>query len=122
MALILEKLGFDCILLEKANHPRFAIGESSIPLANLSLETICNRYGLQHILPLTKYGTWQKNYPGVSCGLKRGTSLFKHNQNQPFKTTMHHEDELLVAASPNNRAGDTHWFREIDFLDTLIDG
>ena len=35
---MLAVLGYDVVLLERGTHPRFAIGESSTPLANLSLE------------------------------------------------------------------------------------
>ena len=40
LARILSVLGYDVVLLERGRHPRFAIGESSTPLANLSLERI----------------------------------------------------------------------------------
>ena len=40
LARILAVLGYDVVLLERGRHPRFAIGESSTPLANLSLERI----------------------------------------------------------------------------------
>ena len=36
MARVLAVLGYDVLLLERGTHPRFAIGESSTPLANLS--------------------------------------------------------------------------------------
>jgi FADH2 O2-dependent halogenase len=40
MARVLATLGYDVVLLERGTHPRFAIGESSTPLANLSLERL----------------------------------------------------------------------------------
>src|SRR6266478_1687745 len=46
LARVLAVLGYDVVLLERGTHPRFAIGESSTPLANLSLERIGVRYGL----------------------------------------------------------------------------
>ena len=39
LAMIARRLGHRVLLLEKGKHPRFAIGESSTPLANLLLET-----------------------------------------------------------------------------------
>ena len=44
LARVLAVLGYDVVLLERGTHPRFAIGESSTPLANLSLERIGIRY------------------------------------------------------------------------------
>ena len=40
LARVLAVLGYDVVLLERGTHPRFAIGESTTPLANLSLERI----------------------------------------------------------------------------------
>ncbi len=43
LARVVAVLGYDVVLLERGTHPRFAIGESSTPLANLSLERIGSR-------------------------------------------------------------------------------
>ncbi len=110
-ALILKQIGLQPILIEKSSHPRFSIGESSTPLANLFLEKICKAYRLNRIAPLCKFGSWQKNYPQIACGLKRGSSFFKHEKNLPFQPDRRHSREMLVAASPNDQVGDTQWFR-----------
>jgi FADH2 O2-dependent halogenase len=112
MALVLQKIGLDAIVIEKGSHPRFAIGESSTPLANLHLKAICEKYDLPAIQPLCKYGSWQTHYPELPCGLKRGFSYFKHEENKHFAPAADHRNELLVAASPNDTVGDTQWFRE----------
>lgn len=112
MALILNQTGRDVVLIEKNCHPRFAIGESSTPLANLSLEKLCRTYNLPDILPLCKYGSWQATHPELACGLKRGFSYFGHHPNKRFEPNLNHYNELLVAASPYDSVGDTHWFRE----------
>ena len=44
MAMIGRRLGLSVILLERGTHPRFAIGESSSPLANLLLEEIAQKF------------------------------------------------------------------------------
>jgi len=58
LARILAKLGYDVMLLERSAHPRFAIGESSTPMANLTLERIGVRYGLEDCIDLATYGRW----------------------------------------------------------------
>jgi tetracycline 7-halogenase / FADH2 O2-dependent halogenase len=114
-ALVMQKIGRRCVLLERGTHPRFAIGESSTPTANLTLESLCKDYDLPQVLPLTKYGRWQRTYPSIACGLKRGFSFFQHEPGWEFQATPDHANELLVAASPNDEIGDTHWFRaEVD--------
>lgn len=77
-ALILDRLGLDVAVVDRAAHPRFAIGESSTPLANMVLADLCRRYGLPQFLPLAKYGPWRRAHPDVACGLKRGFSFFRH--------------------------------------------
>jgi FADH2 O2-dependent halogenase len=112
MALILQRIGRRPVLLERGTHPRFAIGESSTPLANLALEELVRTYDLPRLYPLTKYGRWQQTYPHLAVGLKRGFSFFQHEAGQPFQPRGNHANELLVGASPADDVSDTHWFRE----------
>ena len=115
--MIAHQLGRSVILLEKYKHPRFAIGESSTPLSNILLETLATRYGLPGIAPLSKWGSWQKTYPHVACGLKRGFTFYHHVLDAPYTSDPDHERQLLVAASPHDRIADTHWYRaEVDHL------
>lgn len=111
LAAIARKLGRDVILIERGRHPRFAIGESSTPLANLKLAQLSETYDLSWLKPLTKYGPWKRAYPGVACGPKRGFSFFHHQPGSTFQASPLHENELLVAANPDAERGDTHWFR-----------
>ena len=104
MAMIAHQLGLSVVLLEQGTHPRMAIGESTTPLSNLLLERLCKTYDLPRVAPLVKWGSWQRTYPQVACGLKRGFSFFHQSGG-----------ELLVAASPHNEIADTHWYRaEVD--------
>src|SRR5437773_11209262 len=102
-AMIARRLGRSVILLERGRHPRFVIGESSTPLANLLLEELAQRYDLPRLLPLTKWGSWQSSYPQIGCGLKRGFTFYHHRLCEPFTPRPHHYNELRVAASPHNR-------------------
>lgn len=111
MALICRRLGHSVVLVERGVHPRFAIGESSTPLANLLLEELAGRYHLPRLLPLTKWGTWQREYPHLACGLKRGFTFLHHQIGQRFTRTPDRTTELLVAASPHDQIADTHWYR-----------
>ena len=65
MAMIARRLGRSVVLLERGTHPRFAIGESSTPLANLLIEELARRYDLPRLAPLSKWGSWQKAYPEI---------------------------------------------------------
>ncbi|HEX5106028.1 MAG TPA: FAD-dependent oxidoreductase [Pirellulaceae bacterium] len=111
LALIARRLGLRVVLLERDRHPRFAIGESSTPLANLLLEELADRYELPELLPFVKWGAWQRDRPEISCGLKRGFSFFHHTEGQFWSPNAARSNELLVAASPHDAIADTHWYR-----------
>src|SRR5881409_2284305 len=119
MAMIARRLGRSVILLERRRHPRFAIGESSTPLANLLLEELAWRYELPRLRPLAKWGSWQKTYPQIACGLKRGFTFYHHRFGEPFAHDLDRQDQLLVAASPRDEIADTHWYRA-DFDHFLV--
>lgn len=109
--MIARRMGYNVLLVEKNSHPRFAIGESTSPLANLLLEEIAEEYGLDEIKPFCKWGTWQKSHPEIGCGLKRGFTFYFHQPGQRFKKTPTRINELLVSASPHAGIADTHWYR-----------
>jgi FADH2 O2-dependent halogenase len=109
--MIAKRLSLSVVLIERGRHPRFAIGESSTPLANLLLETLAVKYDLPGIAPLAKWGTWQATHPELDCGLKRGFTFYHHEFGKPAATDPRRQDQLLVAASPNDRIADTHWNR-----------
>src|SRR6266568_3818683 len=111
MAMIARRLGRSVILLERGQHPRFVIGESSTPLANLLLDELARRYDLPRLLPLVKWGSWQKTYQQIACGLKLGFTFYHHQFDRPFDYHPDHRNQLLVAASPRDEIADTHWYR-----------
>ena len=110
-ALALLRSGRTVALIERGRHPRFAIGESSTPLANLLIEELSDRYDLPRIRPFSKWGTWQRARPDVACGLKRGFTFFFHQAAVAFPEDMAHERQLMVGASPHDEIADTHWYR-----------
>jgi len=111
MALILQRIGRSVVLVDRDAHPRFAIGESSTPIADYILADLTDQYDLPRLKPLAKYGSWRSTYPELGCGLKRGFSYFRHKSGRAFKTDRDHSNELLVAASNGNEFADTHWLR-----------
>lgn len=119
-ALALAKSGFKICLLEKGKHPRFAIGESSTPVADIILRTLSEKYGLRWLYDFSRYGSWQRSHPEIVCGIKRGFSFFKHYPGKEFTTDENHSNELLVAASSSDDLSDTNWLRS-DIDSYLID-
>ncbi|MEP6905740.1 MAG: FAD-dependent monooxygenase [Gemmatimonadales bacterium] len=111
LARVLAGLGYDVVLLERGAHPRFAIGESSTPLANLSLERLAARYGLPDCYHLATHGRWLAHFTELRRGLKRGFTFYRHHRDQPFDNRGLDSERLLVAASPHDALSDTHWLR-----------
>ncbi len=111
MAMCLAKSGYEVCLVEKGSHPRFAIGESSTPVADMILRDLADQYDLPFLNEISRYGEWQKNHPEVVCGLKRGFSYYPHKSGERFSSDGNHSNELLVAASVDDVNSDTNWLR-----------
>ena len=119
MAMIAKRQGYSVVLLERGRHPRMTIGESSTPLANLLLEELTIRYELPAIRPLAKWGSWQRAYPHLACGLKRGFTFYHHEPGTQDTVDPDRSRQLLIAASPHDEIADTHWYRA-DFDSFLV--
>lgn len=128
LAYVLASCGQSVALIDSRSHPRFAIGESSTPIADLLMERIVKDFGLglknaskgsaesasvnsHPLASLSRYGNWKRDYPQITCGMKRGFSYFRHYANQPFSDDSLHSSSMLVTASRNDALADTHWFR-----------
>jgi tetracycline 7-halogenase / FADH2 O2-dependent halogenase len=117
MAAALSNSGFRVCLVEKNKHPRFAIGESSTPIADMILRDLADTYQLPFLRKISRYGEWQRSYPDVTCGIKRGFSYYYHRKGEPFQSSRNHEHELLVAASVDDDNSDTNWLRsDVDYF------
>lgn len=115
LARAVARAGRRVALIERGQHPRFALGESSTPLAAIALERLAERYGLPDLRALAAYGRWLSELPEVGRGLKRGFTFLAHRAGRPFEVGREEESRgagrLLVAASPNDEVADSHWLR-----------
>ena len=111
LARTLNRTKRSVVMLEKGRHPRFALGESTTPLANFSLERLARQYGLADLFQLSSHGRWMTALPELRRGMKRGFTFYRHQPGRPFENSMANEARLLVAASPDDELADTHWLR-----------
>jgi FADH2 O2-dependent halogenase len=117
LAMIARRAGRSVMLLDRGVHPRFAIGESTSPLLNLVIDQLADRYDLPRLKPLTKWGEWQRTYPQVVGGLKRGSTYFKHEPGARYAAAPDRSNQLLVSACLNDEAADAHWMRsDVDYF------
>ncbi|HWA87442.1 MAG TPA: tryptophan 7-halogenase, partial [Opitutus sp.] len=121
VAMAARRLGFSVALLERGRHPRFAIGESSTPLANLLIEEIADEFDLPFLRSFSKWGSWQREHPEIACGLKRGFTFYHHELGRPFPRDRGpaRQRQFMVGASPNETVADMHWYRP-DFDHFLV--
>ena len=113
LALVARRLGRSVVLLEKGTHPRFAIGESSSPLANLLLEEIADAVRrCPALLPAREVGLLAARVSRRSPRAEARLQLLPARRGPcRSRTIPDREDQLLVAASPNDEVADTHWYR-----------
>ncbi|MBO0798507.1 MAG: FAD-dependent oxidoreductase, partial [Blastocatellia bacterium] len=117
LAMIARRTGRSVILLERGAHPRFAMGESTAPLMNLIIEQLADRYDLPRLKPLATWGAWQRTYPQLVGGIKRGFSFFKHETGARYRAAADRSNQLLICANPNEDSSDTHWLRsDVDYF------
>ncbi|WP_240321992.1 hypothetical protein [Pseudomonas protegens] len=70
MGAILAKQQFRVLIIEESSHPRFTIGESSIPETSLMNRIIADRYGIPELGHITSFYSTQR-YVSSSTGIKR---------------------------------------------------
>ena len=111
LAAMLSRGGMKVAIVDRLRHPRFAIGESSTPLANQTLLRIAQVFQLPELLPLTKYGSWKRVHPELMCGRKRGFTYFDHCNGKDLTPESFSDRRLLVSAAGSDEFSDTHWLR-----------
>ncbi|MFV2110443.1 NAD(P)/FAD-dependent oxidoreductase [Micromonospora sp. LOL_015] len=79
---ILARHGAKVLLLDAASHPRFAIGESTIPYTLLYLRTLADRYDVPEIKALATFTQTRKTL-GERFGVKRHFGFLLHHEGQP---------------------------------------
>ncbi len=137
LAMILQRLGRRCVMIDSASHPRFAIGESSTPIADQILLDLSQDFDLPELRELARWQT-ARRIPSVVVGCKQGFSYFFHDQRcqpsagavsktqgQEFAAKDRIGSEfqqaqdvsssavpyLVVPASPDQENADSHWLR-----------
>ncbi len=108
---ILARSGWRIAIVDRAKHPRFAIGESSTPTADFLLAYLADHWRMPELRPLAAWGTWKETHPQIGCGKKRGFTYFAHSPDQFFYDCPQHSRSLMVAASQSDYWSDTHWLR-----------
>lgn len=107
LATILARNGVRVLCLEGGSHPRFAVGEATVPDSSLGMRTIAARYGVPELRHLSNYWSMRENVAATS-GVKRSFSFVHHRAgrfNEPNECT-----QVPTFAPPIGP--DMHYFRQ----------
>src|SRR5690242_194063 len=98
---ILARNGANVLMVDADAHPKFAIGESTIPYTLVALRTIAERYGVPEIKTLATFTNCTKII-GPSFGVKKHFAFLLHHEGrsqQPREVNQFNTPGLLHEAS-----------------------
>jgi FADH2 O2-dependent halogenase len=104
VAAILARQGVDVIVLDRGSHPKFAVGESTIPHTSLLLSSLAARWGVPEADHLAFPDQIQRKVC-TTCGIKRSFGFAFHREGQP-----HDRREALVFGTASK--DENHLFRQ----------
>lgn len=107
LAAILARNGVRVLLLEGSGHPRFAIGESTVPETTFGLRVLARRYGVPELEHLST-NAGLRRHVSSNCGVKRNFGFVYHRDGEPTRPT--ECTQYLTWAPP--LGPDSHFFRQ----------
>ena len=104
MAAVLAKRGVNVLLADGDVHPRFAVGESTIPHTSLLISLLAEKYGMPE-LDYTTYPDRLADHVCTTCGVKRTFGFAYHRPGE-----VHDRREALQFGT--SAKDENHWFRQ----------
>jgi FADH2 O2-dependent halogenase len=86
LATILARHGVKVLLVEGGDHPRFTIGESTVPETTFGLRVLARRYDVPEIEYLATNGALRRHI-STACGVKRNFGFVYHRDGEPTRPT-----------------------------------
>ena len=108
LAAILARQGLSTLMIEKSQHPRFALGESTLPQTSYWMWLISERYGIPELKKIADARTVASDIAPTS-GIKRSIGFAYHHENQPHDM-LHESHQLLAPELPF--ISESHFYRE----------
>jgi FADH2 O2-dependent halogenase len=104
LATILGKQGVSVVLIDADQHPRFAVGESTIPHTSLVVSLLAEKYGLPELEHLVDTDGLAKHVC-TTCGIKRHFGYVYHRPGQTYDP----KEGLQFGTAARD---ENHWFRQ----------
>ena len=134
LAAILAKQGLRVVMIERDEHPKFSVGESTIPQTSLNFSFLSKRFKIPELGNLAHFETVNAHV-SRNCGIKRGFNYIYHDfgkkqdpakQNQTILNPEIHLFRQDIDAYVTNLAvslgADLHQKTEVRHIDIGGDG
>jgi FADH2 O2-dependent halogenase len=106
MAAVLAEGGAEVLILDAGSHPRFAIGESTIPYTSMLMRLVSERYNIPELKHLTTFENVQERISS-SSGVKRNFGFLYHREGEKQRYEEAHEFPIPKITHTEN-----HFFRQ----------
>ncbi|MFV2110444.1 NAD(P)/FAD-dependent oxidoreductase [Micromonospora sp. LOL_015] len=106
LAAVLARNGVKVVLIDAGTHPRFAVGESTIPYTSAMTRIIADRYDVPEIKPLASFAGIQKRISHNS-GIKQNFGFVYHREGQ-----LQNPEEINQLVIPAALRTESHLFRQ----------
>lgn len=106
LAAALARNGVEVLLIDASPHPRFAIGESTIPYTSAMMRVIADRYRVPEIKHLASFKGIRDNV-SRNCGRKQNFGFVYHREGRPQNPA-----EINQLMIPVALRTETHLFRQ----------
>ncbi|NNH68376.1 FAD-dependent oxidoreductase [Nocardia uniformis] len=104
---ILARHDINVLLIDAGVHPRFVVGESTIPHATTTMHILAERYDIPEFAALANFQDTAEHV-SKTCGQKQNFGFVYHEQGRSPDPDMANQ---VVLASEYRRA-ESHWFRQ----------
>lgn len=106
LAACLSRNGAKVLLLDAATHPRFAIGESTIPYTSVLTKVVSERYQVPEIANLASFQSVRRNVTRAG-GIKRNFGFVYHREGEP-----QNPEQINQFVIPKMLHTENHFFRQ----------
>ena len=107
-AVALSQAGIKVLVVEASRHPRFAIGESTVPGTTVIYERIGKRWNIPEFINLMRYVSYKTHTPYLADFPKSLFWFGLHNEGEPLSISR----ELLFETLDPPVGPDVHIIRE----------
>jgi tetracycline 7-halogenase / FADH2 O2-dependent halogenase len=114
-AACLARHGLGVLVIDAGRHPRFAVGESTIPYTSTMMRLISERYDVPEIKSLSTFESVQADV-STNCGVKRNFGFLYHEPGRAHNPARAHQFPISKIAHTEShflRAEVDHWMIKV---------